>query len=475
MTITHLTPELADQPLDVDQMGVKFKGLAESYKYVDEEKSTIHPASSISDSVMESPYDFQEDLRETHERLTEGIDHPVLIWTRSNANVELDGVFKSVPTLFDPTDKERSFEDFTDGLSQVAKSKDSEKARREIESFGLEGKVRLHGLAQIGGRQIRTDEIPIGIRCKPVLSPIAVCGMTFYAYSHSAFNPDCAEIKFGFGLGEGIVEGDNNLVVVNRETDRYVVNLQRDPGIHVSPEWVQKRLHYFDPEDRTVKIASLTDFGIESRLPLGISGTFNHIRIDFLTELVKRISEAEGHAIKIELYADQVFHNEYAPFQIIQKDQYSLPTIDTSYQFHTPDDVRLVLDGTGISKGPVDLYLDIVVLNQDYFQSKRGEDPLDGVLTEDHAILAQTSNPWDSPLTYSTTRSVFETNKMGIHDVNLLQRKVYNGVLDLFLRLGASEVEKLTSLAPDETHQYHSVYRNCRLQCNGQEAKLIVR
>ena len=475
MTITHLTPKLAVQTLDIDQVGAKFRGLAESYKYVEEGKSTIPPASSISDSIIVSPYDFQDDLRETHEKLTEGIDYPVLVWARSNANVELDGVFQSVPTLFDPEDRERSFQDFINGLSQVAKSKDSEKARIEIESFGLESKVRLHALAQIGGRQIREYEIPIGIRWKPVLSQIAVCGMTFYVYSHSAFNPDCAEIKFGFGLGAGIAEGYNNLVLVNRDSDEYVLNLQRDPDIHASPEWVQKKLFYFDPADKTVKVGSLTDFGIESRLALGISGRFNRERIDFLTDLVKRISAAESRAIKLEAYADQIFPNEYTPFQVIQKDQYALPCVDINYEFNIPQNARLVLQGKGVSSKPVSLDLDLLVLNKDYFSSERRGDSLKGVLINDHAILAQTNSIWDIPPTYTSTRAVFETSKMGIHSINLLQRKVYDGVLDLFVRLGIGEVEKLISLPPDETHKYYSVYRNCNLQCNGREAKLVLR
>lgn len=458
MQLLNIIQALDLSVIDRDIHGAKFVGLVKLTKAIDgDSELSVPTASTVPEEVMEAPFDYRREIGEALDTIISGLEVPAMVWVRSNANIELDGVFKSVSILFDPEKPDFVYDQAMDAMQEVAKSKDSDYARQQIESFGLEGKVKLHGLLQLGARRIKQ-----GIDRRKLLG---AHGMTFYVYSHGPFNQDYVEIKFGFGLGQGIVEGHGTVVVYDRETTKSVLDLTFDNRTRSkipSYTFTQKYGLAYDLESNTIINFSLS--GIElnttgrSRIDRG------HMRdmLGTLAYLAKELSNDK--AVKLEAYLPQLW--ELEPIQLIQLDEYDLPTRDKSYSFHDFPEKRIELYGKGITKGPINITVPLYV-----FHGEQGNPK------EEHIAIAQGTSYLRLPPISETTRGVIENSGTisgygrGLHELELGRQAVYEGKIGFYAQFDISNLLKLDT---DDTNGRHSIYRNCNIQCNGNEARLTL-
>ena len=288
MRLLSTSDNLNDIEIDRDTHGAKFVGLVDLGPHIDGGSDFfIPPAVTVQDEVMKSPFDYRTEISEVCDLITEDFDFPILIWARSNANHELDGVFNSVPIMFNPEKRQETSEQVMNALQEVTRSGESDTAKREIESFGLEGKIRLHGLIQAGGKQIQPGDAPKIYAAHDFTSDLlGIYGMTFYVYSHSFLNPRYIEIRCGFGLGEGIVGRDCNIIAYDRESKTPVIDQIWDGRHSQTQTFRQNRARAYDPSSREVIDVRLKDVMLDRFEAINIYNVYDHL--DSLASLIKR-------------------------------------------------------------------------------------------------------------------------------------------------------------------------------------------
>lgn len=479
MPIIHLNQSLEGRITDRDLYGAKFVGLVETYPYLKGNKDMIVPPGFfVPEEMMNAPQIHRAELRDAYNQLVEGRATPILVWARSNANVELDGVFDTVPTMYDPDDPNRSFEDFVSALQKVAESKHTERAKREVESFGLEGKLRLHGLVQVGGA-FKPNSEAFDFYCPHLVQPRALLGaysVAMYAYSHSPFNPKYMEIRFGFGLGSGIVEGVSNLLEIGKDGE-ISMDLSWDGRESTKQEWLQRYAQVFEPTLRQMKEVSLARLGLQYRHPDLWSG-FRDISLMKIFTLLQVISSHEG-PVKLEIVLPDIIDDPES-ILIVQKDSYKVNTPESTFEFSQPADASLVFHGEGICKQSERFRGDLIVTNYrdipSIYEDSGKKTILNflGKYAKKHAILSIPKQRKDYTPVGKNTIIAIEKESYDLHHVNLCQRRVYDGNLAMYVRFPKLE-EKILELEP--THRplpYLSIFENVLIECDGNKALLVM-